>query len=135
MAFGFPVATRTGLPPCLGTDQMETASGSRRAKKTLDEFRASAAMLVPSAMTRMSSWKVAVRLVSAVSGSSVQGDEEVLWQGPVHETKWPCGVGVAVRLRIVPWATVTWHAVAPFPQAIPGPETWPGPFTVTVNCT
>src|SRR5262249_22707951 len=127
-----PVATRTAVPPDLGTDQMPAPSNVRRAKKTLVEFSARAkTRLVPSftASVVSSNSNPAATAVSLCRTSWQELAVPV--DAPPHPMKRADVAAEAVRVTEVPAAIVTLQVVAPFPQDNPAPETWPGPVAVT----
>src|SRR5437870_5273256 len=131
-----PEATRTGVPPDLGTDQTAGPSEVRRAKKTFVEFSARANWFVPSFATSVCSTnsKVAVTDVSVCA---------VSWHvcpfplhAPPQLMNCACGDATAVSVTGVPATTLALQVVAPSPQFIPAPVTVPGPETAaeTVTC-
>src|SRR5438128_4283233 len=131
-----PEATRTGVPPDLGMDQTAGPSEVRRTKKTFVEFSARANWFVPSFAARVwsSNSKVAVTDVSVCA---------VSWHvcpfplhAPPQAMNRACGEATAVRVTGVPATTLALQGIAPSPQLIPAPVTFPGPETTaeTVTC-
>src|SRR3954469_24464923 len=128
-------ATRRGGPPDFATAQIDFWSPMTRKKKRSVEFIARTSWRpVPSLGNSVTSsgTKVAVTLRSPCAVAEQVADAPL--QAPPQPWKRAFDAADAVNVTADPIGRRTSQVVAPLPQSMPGPLTWPGPVTATVTC-
>src|SRR3954471_9775160 len=128
-------ATRRGGPPDFATAQIDRWSSMTRKKKRSFEFIARADCgAVPSLGNSVTSsgTKVAVTLRSPCAVAEQVADAPL--QAPPQPWNRAFDAADAVNVTADPIGRRTAQVVAPLPQSMPGPPTWPGPVTATVTC-
>src|SRR4051812_10822186 len=130
-------ATRRGGPPDFAIAQIDTWLSMTRKKKRSFEFIARASWRfrpVPSLGNSVASsgTNAAVTLRSPCAVAEQVADAPL--QAPPQPWKRAFDAADAVNVTADPIGRRTSHVVAPLPQSIPGPLTWPRPVTATVTC-
>src|SRR5438270_9245538 len=128
-------ATRRGEPPDFGTAQVDPGPPIWRRKKASFELITRAGGLTVrssanSVCTSCSNAAVTLRSPCTVTGQSVA---EPLQAPPQPWKRVPASAD-AVSVTVEPRGRRTSQMLAPLPQSMPRPPTWPGPVTATVRC-